>query len=108
MSMNFDIAVEQYINEDTMLAFGVYTKSFQGGFGVTQQSEDFVIDGEIFPAVVSTSQTSDEKSNIKGFEVTATHNFDYLPGHWSGLGFKLSYNQASSDFEFEAVRMGNL
>ena len=108
MSMNFDIAIERYINEDTMLAFGVYTKSFQGGFGVTQQSEDFVIDGEIFPAVVSTSQTSDEKSNIRGLEVTATHNFDYLPGHWSGLGFKLSYNQASSDFEFEDVRMGNL
>ena len=108
MSTNFDIAIEKYINDDTMLAFGVYTKSFQGGFGVTQQSEDFVIDGEIFPAVVSTSQTSDEKSTISGFEITATHNFDYLPGYLSGLGFKLSYNQASSDFEFEDVRMGNL
>ncbi len=108
MSVNFDAALEHYMNDDTMLAFGVYTKSFQGGFGVTQQTEDFVIDGEIFPALVSTSQTSDETSTIRGLEITATHNFDYLPGYLSGLGFKLSYNQATSDFEFEDVRMGNL
>jgi TonB-dependent receptor len=108
MSWNFDAAIEHYVNEDTLFAFGVYTKDFQGGFGVTQQSEDFVIDGVTFPAVVSTSQTSNETSTIRGFEITATHNFDYLPGLWSGFGFKLSYNQASSDFEFEDHRMGNL
>jgi iron complex outermembrane receptor protein len=108
MSWNFDMALEHYLNDDTMFAFGVYTKNFQGGFGVTQQSEDFVIDGVTFPAVVSTSQTSSETSSIKGLEITATHSFDYLPGLWRGFGFKLSYNRATSDFEFEDHRMGDL
>lgn len=108
MSWNFDAALEHYVNDDTLFAFGVYTKSFQGGFGVTQQAEDFVIDGVTFPTVVSTSQTSSDTSSIRGFEITATHNFGYLPGLWSGFGFKLSYNQAKSDFEFEDHRMGDL
>ena len=51
MSWNFDAAIEHYVNEDTLFAFGVYTKSFEGGFGVTQQSEDFVIDGGLTKSI---------------------------------------------------------
>ena len=36
-----------------------------------------------------------------GIELTASHAFTYLPGFLGGFGAKVSYNYASSDFEFE-------
>ena len=100
-SWNLDVGVEWYANEDTMLAAGVYFKQFQGGFENAYQQEDFLIDGNTVSGTVRTTQVSDDKSNLNGLEVTATHAFDYLPGFLSGLGGKFSYNYADSDFEFE-------
>ena len=100
-SWNIDLGVEWYANDDTLLAAGVYWKQFQGGFENTFQSEDFFIDGNIVNGFVRTTQVSNEKSDLTGLEVTATHSFGYLPGFWSGFGAKFSYNYADSDFEFE-------
>ena len=57
--------------------------------------------------LVETTQISDKNSTIKGFELTVTHAFDYLPGFWSGFGGKLSYMYADSDFEFEDQHGGD-
>ena len=100
-SWNVDVGVEWYANEDTLLAAGIYWKQFQGGFENVFQQEDFLIDGNIVSGFVRTTQVSDDKSDLTGLEVTATHAFDYLPGLLSGFGVKFSYNFADSDFEFE-------
>ncbi len=106
LSWNGDVAVEWYPNEDTILAAGLYYKSFEGGFANTSQVETFEVDGEAVETIVTTPQTTDETSTIYGLELTATHSFAYLDSWLNGFGFKLSYNYADSDFEFEDENFG--
>lgn len=105
-SWNFDAAVEWYANEDTLFALGLYYKRFDGGFENVGQTETFVVNGESFDRIISTTQTTDEQSEIFGVELTASHALSYLPAPFDGLGFKLSYNYADSNFEFEDGQFG--
>lgn len=105
-SWNADIAVEWYPNEDTILALGAYYKRFEGGFENASQIETFVVDGQPIDTVVTTQQVVDDTSTIVGLELTASHSFSYLDSWLSGFGFKLSYNYANSDFEFEDAQFG--
>lgn len=107
ISWNFDAGFEWYPNEDTLFAVSGYYKSFQGGFRNVIQNETYELNGQdvVFP--VSVQQTSDDKSDLYGFEFTGTHRFSYLPGLLSGLGAKLSYNYVDSNFEFEDSRYGD-
>jgi len=100
-SWNFDLAAEWYPNEDSILAVGGYFKTFNGGFQNSLQSETFTINDEDVTVNVPVLTTSDENNTIFGIETTLAHAFTYLPGIWSGTGFKLSYNYANSNFEFE-------
>ncbi len=106
LSWNFDAALEWYPNDDTILAGGVYFKSFNGGFDTTAVTETFIVDGQPIDAVVSTSNTTGDNSTIFGFELTAAHRFSYLPKPLDGLGFKVSYNYANSNFEFQDDTLG--
>ncbi|MCX2783897.1 TonB-dependent receptor [Microbulbifer thermotolerans] len=107
-SWNFDAAIEWYPNEDTMLAFGVYHKKFQGGFEQARVTESFVVDGQNVEADFTITRTNEDTTDLTGFEVTGTHRFSYLPGYLSGLGVKMSYNYADSDFEFEDSSYGSI
>lgn len=106
MSWNLDVALEWYPTPDSIMALGLYYKSFQGGFENTQRKEQFLIDGQAFTADVTTSRTIDDTSTLTGFELTLAHAFTNLPGLLSGLGGKLSINIANSDFEFEDQTFG--
>lgn len=106
MSWNFDVALEWYPTDDTILAGGLYYKRFNGGFRNVGQVETFNIDGQDLTAVVTTQELDDSSSEIFGLEVTAAHTFTNLPGVLSGLGMKLSYNYADSNFEFEDANFG--
>ena len=101
LSNNLDVGLEWYPSESTMVAGLVYWKNFNAQFQTAAQVENFNLDGNRVQGVVETTQISNETSTIKGFEVTAIHSFDYLPGFWSGFGGKISYNYADSDFEYE-------
>jgi len=107
LSTNVDLGLEWYANEDTMIAGAIYWKEFNGGFENVAQLESFDLDGNEVQGFVETTQISDDDSTIKGFELSLTHSFDYLPGFWSGFGGKLSYNYADSDFEFEDQQGGD-
>ncbi|MEM9178204.1 MAG: TonB-dependent receptor [Pseudomonadota bacterium] len=107
MSWNFDAGFEWYPNDDTILAFSGYYKSFQGGFANTIQEETYDFNGQSLTLPIALPQTSDDTSDLYGLEVTAAHTMSYLPGLWSGLGGKLSYNYVDSDFEFEDSRYGD-
>ena len=100
-SNNLDLGLEWYPNADTMIAGLLYWKKFNAGFETVAQTETFNLDGNQVQGLVETTALSDDESTIKGFELTLTHSFDYLPGFWSGFGGKISYNYADSDFEYE-------
>jgi len=106
-SWNFDTAVEWYPNDDSLLALGVYYKKFKGGFENAVTTESYQIDGETITVPVTLSTTNQNTSNLFGVELTATHRFSYLPGVLSGLGTKISYNYADSDFEFNDSNYGD-
>jgi len=105
-SWNYDLAVEWYPNEDSILAVGAYYKVFNGGFETAFQPETFTINGVDSEVLVQVPITTDENSTIFGIEVTAGHAFTYLPGLLSGVGFNVSYNYADSDFETEDGQFG--
>lgn len=106
-SWNFDAGIEWYPNDDSILAFGGYYKSFRGGFENVVQNETYTIDGQEVTFPVSVQQVNEDTNDLYGFEITASHGFSYLPGLLSGFGTKLSYNYADTDFEFEDSLYGN-
>lgn len=106
LSWNFDAGLEWYPNADTILAFNAYYKSFNGGFETIGQEETFLVDGQPLNAFVSTVQTTDDTSTIYGIEITAAHTLTWLPAPFDELGFKLSYNYADSNFEFQDDTLG--
>lgn len=106
-SVNYDVAVEWYPNADTVLALGAYIKKFKGGFENSSQIETFRVDNVDVDTVVTTQNVVDDTSTIKGIELTATHAFSYLDNEFfQNTGFKVSYNYADSDFEFEDAQFG--
>lgn len=106
LSWNVDAAVEWYPDADSILAIGAYYKSFNGGFETIGRFETFTVDGEDLETLVTTANTSEDSSTIWGVEVTAAHRFSWLPKPLDGLGFKVSYNFADSDFEFQDDTLG--
>ncbi|WP_324749777.1 TonB-dependent receptor [Sphingomonas sp. LY54] len=108
MSWNADASLEYYLNKDSMFSGALYYKKFNGGFIPVRYDEQFVIDGENVTVPVVQTANSDRKSRIWGYELTLTHRFSWLPGALSGLGTKLSYNYANSNFENEDVNLGDI
>lgn len=106
LSWNIDAGLEWYPNEDTILAFNAYYKSFDGGFDAIGFTETFNINNQDVDLFTTSVGTSNDTSTIYGIEVTAAHRFSYLPKPLDGLGFKLSYNYADSNFEFEDDTLG--
>ncbi len=106
LSWNVDAGLEWYPNDDTILAFNAYYKSFNGGFETVGVFEPFTIGGASADLLVTSIDTNNDTSTIYGLEITAAHRFSYLPAPLDGLGFKLSYNYADSDFEFEDDTLG--
>ena len=101
MSWNYDLALEWYPDEDTILAATVYAKDFAGGFVNTVVAEEYVVDNETLVLPIVLQQTSKDKSLLTGVEIVASHKFSWLPGFLSGFGGKISYNYADSDFTFQ-------
>lgn len=106
-SWNFDAGFEWYPDADSILAISGYFKKFEGGFENVTQNEDYIVDGQTITRPVVVQQASNESSELFGVEITASHNFSYLPGALSGLGVKASYNYVDSNFEFEDSLLGD-
>jgi iron complex outermembrane recepter protein len=106
MSWNLDAAIEWYPDPDSIFAVGAYYKEFNGGFETVGRFETFTVDGQDLQTLVTTVDAADETSTIYGFELSAAHRFSYLPRPLDSLGFKLSYNYADSDFEFQDDTLG--
>lgn len=105
-SWNYDLSFEWYPNEDSILAVGLYYKDFVGGFRNVETLETFTVDGVQFTVPVTVTETSEDTSSLYGIEITASTRFSQLPQPFDGLGVKLSYNLADSDFEFQDSNYG--
>lgn len=100
-SWNTDLSFEYYPNDDAIFSVGVYHKVFTGGTETQVLAEDFVIEGQTLSLPISTTVTTDDTSNLYGIEVTASYRWD------NGIGVKVSYNHAESDFEMEDSLYGD-
>lgn len=106
MSWNGDVSFEWYPNADSLFAAALYVKQFNGGFIPVAIDESFTIGGQAVTTPVVQTQNTEDSSMLYGLELTLTHRFSNLPEPLDGLGFKLSYNYAESDFEEEDIRLG--
>lgn len=107
MSWNADAAIEWYPNKDSLLSATVYYKQFTGGFEPVVYDETFTINGEDITVPVTQTRNSADKSRIYGLELTAATRFSFLPKPLDGLGAKVSYNYADSNFETQDARLGD-
>lgn len=101
MSWNYDVGFEWYPNDDSIVAFGVYYKQFNGGFQQQTVLEDFNVEGVDVSLPITNSVTSDDESEIIGLEASFAYRWD------SGVGVKFGYNYADTDFEFEDSNYGD-
>ena len=101
MSWNFDVAFEWYPNEDSIIAVGLYYKQFNGGFQQRTVIENFDVGGVDVALPVTNSVTTDEDSDLLGLEASFAYLWDI------GVGVKIGYNYADTDFEFEDSLYGD-
>jgi TonB-dependent receptor len=101
MSWNYDVAFEWYPNEDSIVAVSLYYKQFNGGFQQQTVLENFTVDGVDVALPITNSVTTDDESDLLGIEASLAYRWD------SGIGIKLGYNYADTDFEFEDSNYGN-
>ncbi|NKF50526.1 TonB-dependent receptor [Shewanella sp. WXL01] len=101
MSWNYDLAAEWYPSDDAIVALGVYYKQFNGGFQQQTQLETFTVDGVEVVLPITNSVTTEEKSDLYGFEATFSYRWDL------GIGVKFGYNYADTTYEFEDSNYGN-
>jgi TonB-dependent receptor len=103
LSTNFDLSLEYYPSDDAAVTLALYTKEFTGGYTNAVEYRDITVslDGTdiTYPNVSHiVVQTSDDTSTISGAEFTAQKHFSELPEPFNGLGAKMAYNLADSDF----------
>lgn len=108
MSWNADASFEYYANKDTLFAAAVYYKRFTGGRMPIETNEDFVIGGTSYSVPVTQTTNSDDQSNLYGLEITASNQFTWLPKPFDGLGAKISYNYAWTNFKTQDIRYGDV
>ncbi|TRY33155.1 TonB-dependent receptor [Aliiglaciecola sp. M165] len=101
MSWNYDVAFEWYPNEDSIVAVSLYYKQFNGGFQQQTVLENFTVDGVDVALPITNSVTTDTESDLVGLEASLAYRWD------SGIGIKLGYNYADTDFEFEDSNYGD-
>lgn len=108
MSWNLDASLEYYLNRDSLFSAAVYYKRFNGGFIPIVADEQFTIGGEDVTIPVVQTANSPERSRIYGLELTLTHRFSWLPAPLDGLGARLVYTYANSNFENQDIRLGEI
>ena len=101
MSWNYDAAIEWYPTDDSIVAFGVYYKQFNGGFQQQTVLETFIVDGEEVELPITNSVTTEDESDLFGIEASFSYRWD------SGIGVKFGYNYADTSYEFEDSNYGN-
>ncbi|ASP47202.1 TonB-dependent receptor [Cognaticolwellia beringensis] len=105
-ALNYDLSFEYYPSEDAAVTLALYHKSFTGGYETNTEQRDIIVNLDGVDTTYTgvshlVKQTSTDESVIKGVEITAQKHFVELPAPFNGLGAKVAWNYASSDFVTE-------
>ncbi|GAB3035200.1 TonB-dependent receptor [Bowmanella dokdonensis] len=104
---NYDISLEWYPNEDSLLSFATYYKEFEGGTIPEIRNEVFEIEGQQATVPVQQDKSTEDTSSLLGFELSLAHTFTWLPDPFKGLGVKAGYNYADTNYKTQDILLGD-
>ncbi len=97
-SMNFDLAIEWYLETGGILAAGVFYKDIEDPiFTRITEFEDETFEGRFFSELVVETTDNAEEGSIFGVEFNYQQQFIGLPSAFSGLGISLNYTYTDSE-----------
>ncbi len=105
-SKNFDLSFEWYYQENGYITLGLFHKDVENFLVNTVESRAFPIADadDLFagdPVFEVSLLDNLEDARVKGVEIGAQHNFDWLPGFWSGFGITANATLVDSDAELD-------
>jgi len=99
-SMNYDLAVEWYLQPAGLLSAGVFYKDIDNPiFTRVQNLEEVDFEGRFYSELEIAQPQNARKGSIFGVELGYQQQFTRLPGLLRGLGVSLSYTWTDSEAE---------
>jgi TonB-dependent receptor len=97
-SMNFDLALEWYLDSGGILAAGIFYKDIDKPiFTRITVLEDTDFEGRFFSELELTTTENAESGDIFGIELNYQQQFLSLPSPFNGLGIALNYTYTDSE-----------
>lgn len=97
-SMNFDLALEWYLESGGILAAGLFYKDIDKPiFTRFTEIEDGDFEGRFFSELVIETTDNAESGEILGLELNYQQQFVGLPDPWRGFGVALNYTYTDSE-----------
>jgi len=97
-SMNFDVALEWYLESGGILAAGLFYKDIENPiFTRFTEFEDEEFEGRFFSELVLQTTDNADSGDIFGIELNYQHQFLGLPSPFNGLGVALNYTYTDSE-----------
>lgn len=92
----FDLALNWYVNEDTMLSAAYFTKEMDSWTidSLTQYGQDFFGDGNLYDV---TQKLNGAGAKTKGIELSASTFFSTLPAPFNNMGINANYTYMDSE-----------
>lgn len=98
---NYDLSWEWYPDDINQFSAAIYLKKLKDFMRSESTNyispEDRDKNGAYDDPVSIRRPVNGDEGTVKGLEVAATHNFDYLPGFLSGFGLQANYTYTTSD-----------
>ncbi|MCM2681522.1 TonB-dependent receptor domain-containing protein [Echinimonas agarilytica] len=98
---NYDISWEWYPSDINQFSAAVYYKQLKDFLTSSYTNyispEDRDKNGLFDDPVTIRQPINGDKGTVKGIELAATHNMDYLPGWLNGFGLQTNYTYTDSD-----------
>ncbi len=99
-SMNFDLAMEWYLEPAGLVSAGVFYKDIENPiFTRIQTLEDVDFEGRFYSELEIEQPQNARSGEIIGVELGFQQQFTSLPGFLSGLGVSISYTWTDSEAE---------
>lgn len=97
-SMNFDAAIEWYLQPAGILAAGIFYKDIENPiFTRVQELEEEFFEGRFYEELTLEQPQNAEKGEILGVELSYQQQFRMLPWPFDGLGVQVSYTYTDSE-----------
>jgi TonB-dependent receptor len=98
ISDNFDASLEWYFGGSRVgaLTFNLFAKNIHNFFYQNVTEREITSNGVTFPVIIRGPANYDRKGKIRGFEISYSQTYDFLPGLLSGFGLSANYSYIKS------------